>query len=263
MMPVFFAFAVAAATTTAPNDVVSEGGLSKVEIQKVVTAKLSQIKYCHDRELVSAPNLEGKLAVFFQIQSDGSVSGAKSVTNTFPPPQNETIASCVTRIISKLKFPPPQGGGVVSATYPFNFAGSVPAPATKPDAPAGNQTTPAPAQPNKVVYEGGLSKEEIQRVITAVMSQIKYCYDRELVSGPNLEGKLAVFFQIQGDGTVSTTTIATNTFPSPQNEKMASCVTGIISKLKFPSPKGGGVVNVTYPFNFSGSGPTTKSCLGF
>jgi hypothetical protein len=28
----------------------------------------------------------------------------------------------------------------------------------------------------------------------------------------------------------------------------------IIQRLKFPTPKGGGVVNVTYPFVFSNSG---------
>ena len=32
------------------------------------------------------------------------------------------------------------------------------------------------------------------------------------------------------------------------------CVQRIIQRLKFPTPKGGGVVNVTYPFVFSNSG---------
>jgi hypothetical protein len=108
--------------------------------------------------------------------------------------------------------------------------------------------------PGKIIYEGGLSREEIQRVISRVMSQIKYCYEKELNKDPNLEGKLVMFWLISGSGDVQTASASQNTFSGPSGPPIEQCVQRIIQRLKFPTPKGGGVVNVTYPFVFSNSG---------
>jgi outer membrane biosynthesis protein TonB len=108
--------------------------------------------------------------------------------------------------------------------------------------------------PGKVIYEGGLSREEIQRVIARVMSQIKYCYEKELNKDPNLEGKLVMFWLISGSGDVQTASASQNTFSGSSAKPIEQCVQRIIQRLKFPTPKGGGVVNVTYPFVFSNSG---------
>jgi len=108
--------------------------------------------------------------------------------------------------------------------------------------------------PGKIIYEGGLSREEIQRVISRVMSQIKYCYEKELNKDPNLEGKLVMFWIISGSGDVSTVQTAQNTFGGGSGPAIDQCVSRIIQRLKFPNPKGGGIVNVTYPFVFSASG---------
>jgi hypothetical protein len=108
--------------------------------------------------------------------------------------------------------------------------------------------------PGKITYEGGLSREEIQRVISRVMSQIKYCYEKELNKDPNLEGKLVMFWVISGTGDVQTTQTAQNTFGGGSGPAIDQCVSRIIQRLKFPNPKGGGIVNVTYPFVFSASG---------
>ncbi len=108
--------------------------------------------------------------------------------------------------------------------------------------------------PGKIIYEGGLSREEIQRVISRVMSQIKYCYEKELNKDPNLEGKLVMFWLISGSGDVTTASASQNTFSGAAAPPIEQCVTRIIQRLKFPTPKGGGVVNVTYPFVFAASG---------
>jgi hypothetical protein len=102
--------------------------------------------------------------------------------------------------------------------------------------------------------EGGLSREEIQRVIARVMSQIKYCYEKELNRDPNLEGKLQMFWVINGSGDVSTASATQNTFGSGAAKPIEGCVQRIIQRLKFPNPKGGGIVNVQFPFVFSNSG---------
>ena len=38
------------------------------------------------------------------------------------------------------------------------------------------------------------------------------------------------------------------------NADVSGCVAGVISTIQFPKPKGAGIVNVRYPFNFSPTG---------
>jgi hypothetical protein len=106
-------------------------------------------------------------------------------------------------------------------------------------------------QPGKITYKGSLSREEIQRVIRRVMSQIRFCYERELNKDPNLNGKIVLQWTIAGTGLVKTASVAQSTMGSPAVE---GCVTRIVQRLRFPQPKGGGEVFVTYPFVFSPSG---------
>jgi outer membrane biosynthesis protein TonB len=106
-------------------------------------------------------------------------------------------------------------------------------------------------KPGKVIFKGSLSREEIQRVIRRVMSQIKFCYERELAKDPNLQGKLVATWTIMGTGLVQKSRMSQNTMG---NKKVESCVLRIINRLRFPKPKGGGSVFVTYPFVFSSSG---------
>jgi hypothetical protein len=103
-------------------------------------------------------------------------------------------------------------------------------------------------KPGKVTYKGSLSREEIERVLRRVKSQIRFCYERELAKDPNLNGKIVVGFVIAGTGLVSTAKAAQNTMGNP---KVGSCVVRIIKRLRFPKPRGGGQVIVNYPYLFN------------
>ncbi|MEW5855546.1 MAG: TonB family protein [Myxococcota bacterium] len=105
--------------------------------------------------------------------------------------------------------------------------------------------------PGKTIVEGGLSKEEIGRVIRRYLSQIKYCYEKELTRNPNLAGKIVVSFTIGGTGKVTEADVAETSLNDPTVE---DCVLKIIKRIQFPQPKGGGIVLVTYPFIFQASG---------
>jgi hypothetical protein len=98
----------------------------------------------------------------------------------------------------------------------------------------------------RVRTEGALSREEIQRVLSRAMSRFRYCYERELTSSPDLEGKLGTSFVIGGSGDVVSAS-AVDAFDSDVD----ACVLRTLRSLKFPSPRGGGVVAVTYPFVFA------------
>ena len=95
---------------------------------------------------------------------------------------------------------------------------------------------------------GSMDKSLIDAVIRRNMSQIRYCYQRELTKDPNLKGKIIVKFVIAGDGSVSKADIKSSSMGSPAVE---GCITGRFKKFKFPEPKGNGIVIVSYPFIFS------------
>jgi hypothetical protein len=95
---------------------------------------------------------------------------------------------------------------------------------------------------------GGLKKEEIQRVVNRHLSQIKACFNRELTKDPNLDGKLTMAWVIGGSGLVVMSKVSQDTVGSPA---MSACVRRIVKRMRFPKPRGGGTVNVRYPFLFS------------
>lgn len=94
---------------------------------------------------------------------------------------------------------------------------------------------------------GGLDKEIIRRIINQHRSRFKYCYERELIKRPTLQGKIHVWFQIEGTGRVHKSRISRTTM---NNDRVEECLSRRVRLLRFPSPKGGGVVHVNYPFIF-------------
>ncbi len=95
---------------------------------------------------------------------------------------------------------------------------------------------------------GALDRSLIDAVIKRHMNQIRYCYQRELAKKPSLGGKVVIKFVIAKDGSVSSATKKSSTMGSPPVEQ---CIVGRFMRMKFPEPKGGGIVVVSYPFLFS------------
>ena len=94
---------------------------------------------------------------------------------------------------------------------------------------------------------GSLDKSLIDAVIKRNMNQIRYCYQRELPKYPELSGKIVVKFVVAKDGTVSSATTKTSTM---NNKAVEACLNSRFLRFKFPEPKGGGIVIVSYPFVF-------------
>ncbi|WP_338865957.1 AgmX/PglI C-terminal domain-containing protein [Myxococcus stipitatus] len=105
--------------------------------------------------------------------------------------------------------------------------------------------------PGKTTVVGGLDKDVIAKVIRRHQNEIKYCYESELNKEPNLAGKVAVAFTIDPTGAVSDATVSETTL---NNSRAEQCMISRIRRWKFPEPKGGGVVAVTYPWMFSPAG---------
>ena len=94
---------------------------------------------------------------------------------------------------------------------------------------------------------GALDKSVIDRVIKQHLSQIRYCYQKELNKNPGLYGKIVIKFVISKDGSVSS---AKTNSTSMNNPIVENCICQRFMRFQFPQPKGGGIVIVSYPFVF-------------
>ncbi len=104
---------------------------------------------------------------------------------------------------------------------------------------------------NETRVNGGLDKDIVRRVIRSNLNQIRFCYEKELIKTPGLNGRLAVQFVIGGTGVVSTAVIKESSLDSPGVE---SCVTQAVRRWSFPQGRSAGMTMVTYPFVFAPAG---------
>jgi tetratricopeptide (TPR) repeat protein len=109
----------------------------------------------------------------------------------------------------------------------------------------------AEAPKKQMTRKGELTREEIAKVVRANISVIQACYEKQLVVNPGLAGKLVISWTIAPSGKVQEASVKTDTLGFPG---VGSCVRDAILEWKFPRPRGGGVVRVTYPFIFNSAG---------
>ncbi len=96
----------------------------------------------------------------------------------------------------------------------------------------------------KAKVSGALSSDVIRRIIRAHLNEVRFCYEQGLQLDPNLEGRLVVRFTIDAKGRVAEAEIST----SVGDKTVDRCVARAVKRWKFPSPAGGGLVQVLYPF---------------
>jgi TonB family protein len=104
--------------------------------------------------------------------------------------------------------------------------------------------------PQRPDVDGSLDKEIIRKVVRQHRREVKYCYEKELQKNEGLKGRVVVQFTISPSGGVVAALITESTLGNTNVER---CMQNKIRRWTFPAPKGGGVVKVNYPFNFSSS----------
>ncbi len=95
----------------------STGGCDKGDIAKNVRARASSLRQCYEIQLMSKPDLSGKLTVQWTINGEGSVTGQKLVDDTM---KNNSVSDCVLRAISHIRFMKPEAG-ICVIQWPFVF----------------------------------------------------------------------------------------------------------------------------------------------
>ncbi|MGK5086402.1 AgmX/PglI C-terminal domain-containing protein [Bdellovibrionota bacterium FG-2] len=95
--------------------------------------------------------------------------------------------------------------------------------------------------------EEGLTKEEVARVIHSHLSEVRYCYESAILKQSHLEGKVVIDFKVVPQGTVGAAHEKETTL---SDATVGSCVVRRMLEWKFPKPRGGVVVAISYPFLF-------------
>jgi len=94
------------------------GSLDKEIIRRIVRRHVNEVKYCYEQELTKQPALGGRLVVQFMISGRGQVISSLLQSSTMG---NARVENCTVQAVRRWSFPEPQGGGLVTVTYPFSL----------------------------------------------------------------------------------------------------------------------------------------------
>ncbi len=96
--------------------------------------------------------------------------------------------------------------------------------------------------------DGGLSKEQILKVVQSHAAAIQFCYEKELQRFPHLAGKVTIDWKVDLEGRVMLGKVNSSSLGNPSAE---SCMVRQVKNWQFPKPNGV-ICNVTFPFFFKG-----------
>ena len=105
--------------------------------------------------------------------------------------------------------------------------------------------------PEKPQVQGSIDPELIRKVVHDHRAQIRTCYETQLTAKPSLSGKIISAWTIDQSGAVTEAHTQESTM---HDRAVETCVSSKIKTWRFPIPKGGGEVFVTYPFIFTPGG---------
>jgi hypothetical protein len=101
------------------------------------------------------------------------------------------------------------------------------------------------AQSNELVLEGGLDRSVVAATIAKYLSQVRACYETGLKHNPGLGGQVTMAFEIGGQGDLNYSHVQRSNLDDKEVEQ---CISQRMMSWKFPKPRGGVNVKVSYPF---------------
>jgi len=97
-----------------------------------------------------------------------------------------------------------------------------------------------------VRVQGGMSREEVKRIIDQHLDEISFCYENALMDAPSLMGNIVFEWKILMSGKVGAVRIKSSSMRSSQ---IHNCIQAAIKSWQFPKPQNAEVM-VSYPFVF-------------
>jgi hypothetical protein len=117
----------------------------------------------------------------------------------------------------------------------------------RPGMPGRTAKTPGP-RIGEATGGPGFDKSIVRRYIKRNISKIAYCYEKELLARPGIEGSVMIQFFISPSGSVS------SSVGKGFDTTVANCVADVVGAIDFPRMGDGGGVQVNYPFTFTAAG---------
>lgn len=103
--------------------------------------------------------------------------------------------------------------------------------------------------PFREVVLGGMDPDAIRRILIEHIPQFRHCYQQELDRAAQaVQGVVRLDFIIGASGHVTRAGVESAAANLPTG--VQSCVVNVLRGIRFPAPRGGGVVEVSQPMNF-------------
>ena len=93
---------------------------------------------------------------------------------------------------------------------------------------------------------GSLKKNIAQKVLRRIQNQIRYCYQRQLVKTPAIQGEITFSLLISPNGQMKSSSITKDMLNSPP---VSSCIIGRFYRIKFP--KANEETKITFSYSFA------------
>jgi len=101
----------------------------------------------------------------------------------------------------------------------------------------------------KTIILGSIDPELLRKILREYIPQFRHCYQNELRdNSEEVKGVIDLNFRINSNGSVSKVKIKTK--KTRFSNKGVGCMANVLRLIDFPSPKGGGLVDVRQPLNF-------------
>jgi hypothetical protein len=96
--------------------------------------------------------------------------------------------------------------------------------------------------------DGGLTREQVARVVSSHKAALQYCYEKELQRSPNLSGAVTLFWVVRPNGSVDRVKTDKTTL---DNRDVEGCMERQVKNWTFP--KSTAETHVSFPFLFRGA----------
>lgn len=93
-----------------------------------------------------------------------------------------------------------------------------------------------------------LDAATIRRYVHRNLNKIRFCYEKELLGQPALEGTVTANFTLDGNGHV------VDSRASGVSPEVSTCVASVLSNIAFPKVAAPGIYPIKYPFTFRPAG---------
>lgn len=97
---------------------------------------------------------------------------------------------------------------------------------------------------------GNMDKRIVQKIVRQRTGEMRACYEKELIKTKNLAGELKLQWIILSDGSVNKVKVIEPNMNYKNISNFEKCLINSAKFWRFPPPKGGSLVLVTFPIKF-------------